>query len=105
MTATQAARKMPKMSSPNKKREHTGLCSTCKHSENCVYPRPKSKPIMFCEEFDVEEGKTMTFIPPKKEAAKTEDCNLKGLCRNCEHRETCTLPKAECGVWHCEEYK
>ena len=105
MTATQAARKMPKIGSAARKREHAGLCLTCKHSTNCVYPKSKSKPTMFCEEFDVEEGKTMSFIPPKKESAKVEECEFKGLCKNCEHRKTCTLPKTEGGVWHCEEYK
>lgn len=30
---------------------------------------------------------------------------LKGLCINCEHRDTCTLPRPETGVWYCEEYE
>ncbi len=30
---------------------------------------------------------------------------LKGLCANCEIRDTCTFPKAEGGIWHCEEYR
>lgn len=30
--------------------------------------------------------------------------NCKGLCINCANRETCLLPRAEGGVWHCEEY-
>jgi hypothetical protein len=30
---------------------------------------------------------------------------LKGLCINCEHRFTCTLPRPETGVWYCEEYE
>ena len=33
-----------------------------------------------------------------------EDNSFKGLCRNCENRETCLLPKSEAGVMHCEEY-
>jgi len=28
-----------------------------------------------------------------------------GLCRNCIHRETCSFPRPESGVWHCEEYQ
>jgi NADH-quinone oxidoreductase subunit E len=28
----------------------------------------------------------------------------KGLCLNCANRETCTFPKPEGGVWHCDEY-
>jgi len=30
--------------------------------------------------------------------------NLLGLCKNCEKRKTCTIPKPEGGVWRCEEY-
>jgi hypothetical protein len=30
---------------------------------------------------------------------------LKGLCAHCDKRETCTLPKPEGGVWHCDEYE
>ena len=30
--------------------------------------------------------------------------SLKGLCINCENRETCILPKPAGGVWQCEEY-
>jgi len=28
-----------------------------------------------------------------------------GLCKSCANRETCTFPKPEGGVWHCEEYR
>jgi len=30
---------------------------------------------------------------------------LKGLCRYCELREICSIPKPESGVWHCGYYK
>jgi hypothetical protein len=29
----------------------------------------------------------------------------KGLCANCEKRQTCTLQRPEGGVWHCDEYE
>lgn len=29
----------------------------------------------------------------------------RGLCVNCDVRETCTLPRPEGGVWYCEEYQ
>jgi hypothetical protein len=29
----------------------------------------------------------------------------RGLCINCDVRETCTFPKPEGGVWFCEEYQ
>ena len=28
-----------------------------------------------------------------------------GLCINCAHKESCTLPKDENGVLYCEEYE
>lgn len=30
---------------------------------------------------------------------------IKGLCINCENRNTCKYIKPDGGVWHCEEYK
>ena len=30
---------------------------------------------------------------------------VKGLCVNCAHLETCRLPRPAQGVWHCEEYE
>ncbi len=29
----------------------------------------------------------------------------RGLCMNCDLRETCALPRPESGVWFCEEYQ
>jgi hypothetical protein len=29
----------------------------------------------------------------------------RGLCINCDVRNTCTFPKPEGGVWFCEEYQ
>jgi hypothetical protein len=29
---------------------------------------------------------------------------FKGLCSNCENRNTCVNSRMEGGVWHCEEY-
>lgn len=29
----------------------------------------------------------------------------RGLCINCDVRDTCTFPKPEGGVWFCEEYQ
>jgi len=85
-----------------------GLCSTCNHARNCSYIRNSSQPVIFCEEFD-------SFTPPIVEVAveqpaptiedmKTWD-EYKGLCVNCDLRETCAIRKPETGIWHCEEYR
>ncbi len=70
---------------------------------------------MFCEMFDdymppvgwvgpervsPSAEPSMARRPAEEEAAK-----YAGLCVNCEHRRTCTYPKPEGGVWHCEDYE
>jgi hypothetical protein len=50
---------------------------------------------------EVEEVKTS----PDPIETKGLESDLKGLCVNCDNRHTCTFPKPEEGVWHCEEYR
>ena len=84
------------------------LCSNCNHAEACGGRSSPRRPIFFCEEFDV-------FVPvpisppvrslptqPNKRQSTNEHT---GLCMNCDNAETCTLPKPEGGIWHCEEYR
>ena len=40
----------------------------------------------------------------KKKMANTTR-EFKGLCRNCDKRENCDLPKPAEGVWDCDEYR
>ena len=81
-----------------------GLCATCAHSPTCLYLKQATRPITQCEEFRV-------FSPQQQGDEKAEAPSVpessgdKGLCVNCENRDTCTLPRPEGGVWHCEEYK
>ena len=49
-------------------------------------------------------GKNTRSSPPKQADLKENSAQYKGLCQTCEYRETCTYPKPEGGVWHCEEY-
>jgi hypothetical protein len=41
---------------------------------------------------------------PRRKSLDEHEGDFKGLCVNCANRHTCLLPKAEGGVWHCEEY-
>lgn len=91
----------------------TGLCSTCNHSTNCTYPRREHLPMMFCEEFDGVARAAPTAAITERLLLAVQDqriCGAEhpskycGLCRTCEHREGCTFPKAEGGVWQCEEF-
>ena len=91
-----------------------GLCSTCDTASTCTFPRDPERPIMHCDELDshrvdivaVERVPRAEPVSPKalSEAKQEELGKYKGLCVNCENRETCTFPKPEGGVWHCDEY-
>ena len=81
------------------------LCSTCNLASTCVRRKNQKGPIWYCEEFDVH------VPPPVKKAGnyisqseETKYDKSLGLCCNCANRDTCTLPKPDGGVWHCEEY-
>jgi len=82
------------------------LCSTCSHSATCGHRSTPERPILFCELFEVVASPvavTPTDTPKPRDRQYAGD--LQGLCRNCENGPTCTLPKPEGGVWHCEEYR
>jgi hypothetical protein len=93
---------------------YRGLCSTCEGAANCTFPRDPNRPILHCDELDSYKPETVTvkeeagaeLSTPKaaSRAKKKEAGEYKGLCVNCENRETCTFPKPEGGVWHCDEY-
>ena len=87
-----------------------GLCATCHEAAHCAYARNATGPILFCEMFD--EGRPEEQVEADTPRAETQTAGekrpagrLKGLCINCDHRETCTFPKPEGGVWHCQEYR
>jgi len=91
-----------------------GLCSTCNNAPDCYY-RARRGPALFCELFDgyapPAQRVTSKRAPPHvdssvaRRAAAVETSNYTGLCVNCEHRQTCTHPKPDGGVWHCEDYE
>ena len=89
-----------------------GLCSTCIHSSGCTFTRDPDRPVMQCEEFEgllkVPEqilGANSKLKGDKNSKAHAEDTPLKGLCKLCKKNSTCTYPKPEGGVWHCDEYE
>jgi hypothetical protein len=93
---------------------YTGLCATCSIVDKCVSAKNGGYPVVECEEYEVD-GRTfsetveVTAPTPTKKAAlvvkKTnEEAVIEGLCETCSHRKTCTFPRLEGGVWHCEEY-
>jgi len=91
-----------------------GLCTTCIHAPICRSAKNSDSPIIYCEEFEYrlpptsEKAENSANTPQKPRDQFTEertDHSFMGLCINCENRKTCALPKAEGGVWHCEEYR
>lgn len=91
----------------------TGLCSTCNNLPTCTLRRSDKHPVMFCEEFDgVVRAATpvamteRTSLAVKGQGFRESEHSSKhlGLCRTCEHRESCTFPRSEGGVWQCEEF-
>ena len=101
--------------------KYLGLCATCKSASTCTYPRDPERPVYYCcehEGYEECEGSVSLALlrtgniflrppgsvttPPTAERDTGID---KGLCKNCENRETCTFPRPEGGVWHCDEYR
>jgi hypothetical protein len=94
--------------------ESLGLCSTCNNAPGCYYLARRG-PALFCELFDGyappaerSAGARAAWpaaASPARRAVEEEAAQFSGLCVNCEHRRTCTSPKPEGGVWHCENYE
>jgi hypothetical protein len=87
---------------------YLGLCLSCNHALGCTSSRRSNSPVLYCEEFDSSDTLHSELISPlavqPPSHGQIPSAGLLGLCSNCERRATCTLPKAEGGVWHCEEY-
>ena len=91
--------------SPLATKPYRDLCSTCSHTEACGHRSTPEQPIFFCEMFEAA-GAAAAAAPTSRRPADPADAgDYKGLCMNCEHRDQCSLPKPEGGVWHCEEYR
>ena len=87
-----------------------GLCTTCNNAPTCIYYQAnESRIVWYCETFDAYVPVQEPIPEPEKKIeSKTEDPGkgvFEGLCVNCANRATCTFPKPEGGVWHCEEYE
>ena len=91
---------------------YRGLCFTCRNDTNCALSREPNEPVFHCEEFETEP-----FVSTKTTGKDTDPAaalpvpgerdagEYAGLCSGCEDCETCSFPRPEGGVWHCEEYR
>ena len=75
------------------------VCAICDIAASCPYRLMRAPDDGPCALF---EGSEHILAALRDTAAGHQ---VKGLCENCENRETCLLPKAEGGIWHCEEYR
>jgi len=95
-----------------------GICTNCRHLSTCTFPGSPDKPKLFCEEFEclgascseVESdlralSTRPTEVLTEQDAGEPDVSKYVGLCVNCDHRESCTLPKPVGGIWYCEEYR
>ncbi len=88
-----------------------GLCLTCNNSGTCVYRNRRGTDAIYCELYDGYaipqngHGSKMTGAAVVGGSLDAGATQTRGLCVNCEHRDSCQLAKPESGVWHCEEYE
>jgi hypothetical protein len=60
--------------------------------------------VFECSEYEPGRGNPVREGNPSASAANPGREKVLGLCADCAARETCTFPRPEGGVWHCEEY-
>ena len=88
-----------------------GVCLACKFDPDCIYEATDGRVALECEQFEMAFLKPPTPTPSIHEnqlrnipRQGKESNGYRGLCSNCDNRETCIHPKPEGGVWRCEEY-
>jgi hypothetical protein len=92
---------------------YRGLCATCDCAPECTWrARDPDRPVFHCEEFQCGPGGACACAQPAPTAALLTRVDPppqrgrdKGLCINCENRDTCAFRIPEGGVWRCEEYR
>jgi len=89
--------------------EYEGLCMTCNSAPACAFRKRGRGPVLQCEEFDDYQALTAGSEPAAARKLRghnpADAGRYKGLCINCDFRETCINAASETGVWHCENYQ
>lgn len=88
-----------------------GLCANCRHQASCMNRNRANGPVSFCEDHEtdfvlraISDTPIFTHVDPTP-AVGPSGAARTGLCVNCDFRDTCTHPRAEGGVWRCEDYR
>jgi hypothetical protein len=58
-----------------------------------------------CERLRALGASSGESVPPRDVPADTPARERRGLCADCENRDTCVLSDAPAGVWYCSEYR
>lgn len=90
----------------------TGLCTTCEQSSRCALRATAYTAVWHCEEFDdrprgglAAPARPHVDLRLHDETPANGSGSLpRGICANCGVLSTCLLPRAEGGVFWCEEY-
>ncbi len=90
-----------------------GKCANCVRMELCTSRANWMGPIRECEDFEdrrvVSPGLVVSLQSYPKDTstvlAEPDESEIyKGICINCDHRETCGFRIPGQAVWYCEEY-
>lgn len=80
------------------------ICNTCNEIGKCVFFKPESSTIFFCEEFDNYICLQKKPIFGSEPAQINEYGDNMGLHKNCDNRNTCLYNKKNEANWYCEEH-
>ena len=90
-----------------------GKCANCVRMELCTSRKNWIGPIRECEDFEDRRSSApdpaVEPLPfpadrPVDLEPQTDEEIYKGICSNCDHRETCGYRIPGQAVWYCEEY-
>jgi len=107
-------RELHKKMEPKYTAAQLGICANCNRMVLCTSRKNWIGPIRDCDDFDDRRAaapdlavESQSFAMDKSiDLAAPEEAEVyKGLCINCDHRETCGYRTAsDRVVWYCEEY-
>ena len=76
-----------------------GICAACKFGPDCV--NHHGAEVMQCAQF---EDVSWAQSDSSNRAIPVREVTDVGLCPRCRVEMQCSLPRAESGVWRCEEF-
>lgn len=81
------------------------LCVNCENAPGCTLRN--GHPVLLCEEHQVAEWKPVQNGFELNQSISNKPVSLehfKGLCGNCELKDSCTWRNPKTVIFHCEHY-